>query len=270
MRTIEFTKSHGLGNDFILVDTRQFDMENIALDQLAKKWCARNFGIGADGLILAYPSKVADIKMRVINSDGSEPEMCGNGLRCFAKWLHSSKRIKSSTFTVETGAGIKTPSITQDRKTNTQQVEVDMGPAIIGDIKSITIDELTFKIHTVSMGNPHGVIFVDEINTEIFTKYGPQLATHAEFPEGINIEFTKITSPNNATVQVWERGAGATLACGTGACAVLAAGIITKQLYQEASIHLPGGSLSIFWDKPTNNITMTGPAEIIYTGSIDI
>lgn len=270
MKTIEFTKSHGLGNDFILVDTRDFEIDSLNISKLAQKWCDRNFGIGADGLILAYPSTVADIRMRVINSDGSEPEMCGNGLRCFAKWMHTSKTIRTNTFTVETAAGIKTPSITIDRNTKLSLVEVDMGAPVIGDIKSIKINDLTFEIHTVSMGNPHGIIFVDELNTDIFTTYGPQLATHPEFPNGANIEFTKIISPSNATVKVWERGAGPTLACGTGACAVLAAGLVSKRLYEEAKIQLPGGSLSIFWDKLTNNITMTGPAEIIYTGRIDI
>lgn len=278
-----FSKYHGLGNDFIILDgmTHSIKLEDIR--PIAKSICDRHTGIGADGIILALPSDHADLTMRVINADGSEPEMCGNGIRCIAKWAIDTNITSKKRFSIETLAGIKTPTIIHSTRSESV-IEVDMGPAILegknipvtngtdNNIinKALEADGKIYHYTAVSMGNPHAVFFTKSIDSIIIRDIGPTLSKHSEFPNGANIEFAEILTPNDAVVKVWERGAGETLACGTGACAVAVAGILTKQLEPKCTIRLPGGPLHIEWQHHTNNVIMTGPATAIFHGDIGL
>ena len=268
--TIKFSKLHGLGNDFIVIDALHQSLPDRPLDTLAQALCDRHFGIGADGLILVEKSNHSDLKMRVINSDGSEPQMCGNGIRCLAKFAYENKLVTKEVFSVETLAGVIVPAVIINNGVVTA-IEVDMGPPSLKTLDfPITIDGQAFRITTISMGNPHAVLFMDrpeDIDIEIL---GPQFERHSLFPERINTEFVRIESRSEATMRVWERGAGETLACGTGACAVLVAGVLNGHLDRKATIHLPGGSLLIEWLTPTQHVMMTGPATLVFEGEIEI
>ncbi|MFZ5943841.1 MAG: diaminopimelate epimerase [Bacillota bacterium] len=276
---MKFTKMHGLGNDFIILDTFTEDI-NGEYSSLAVKLCDRHFGIGADGLIFILPSDTADLKMRIINSDGSEAEMCGNGIRCFAKYVYDAGMVKDKTIRVETLAGIIVPEIIEGN-TNEIWVKVDMGqpqlersliPMAGGEGQAIkevlSIGDQTFAITAVSMGNPHCVIFLDDLEKIEIKHWGPLLEKHWAFPKKTNVEFVQIVNSRKALMKVWERGAGITLACGTGACAVLVAGVLNGYLDKKAEICLPGGNLDIEW-ADNGRIYMTGPAAEVFRGELD-
>jgi len=284
---INFVKMHGLGNDFILIDCINKSLgDSSFLSYLAKKLCDRNFGIGADGLILILPSSKADLRMRIFNYDGSEAQMCGNGIRCFAKYVYENKLVSKNKFTVETLAGIITPElIFQDLKDKkVLRVKVDMGtpklrrreipmtgedtPTLVDETLKIN-SEQTFKVTCVSMGNPHCIVFVDDVQSIQIDEIGPKIENHPFFPEKTNAEFIQIINNKELNFRVWERGVGETLACGTGACAALVAAVLNKKTDQEATIHLPGGDLDIRW-ADNKHIYMTGPAELVFKGKMEI
>ena len=275
---IKFTKMHGLGNDFILVDGEEIKINNLEYSELAKKICDRNFGIGADGLIIVNPADVksdTDTSWRIINSDGSEPQMCGNGIRCFAKYVYEKGIINKKKFSVQTLAGKIIPEI-QDNG----EIKVDMGEpilqaekipvAIINQEKIIShpieVQDKKFNFTPVSMGNPHCIIFSEDDTAQLARTYGSNIETHKYFPEKTNVEFVKILSKNSIKIDVWERGCGITLACGTGACACVVAGILNNYLDNKVSAQLPGGSLEIEWNKESNKVFMTGKSEFVCNG----
>ncbi|MEI8388865.1 MAG: diaminopimelate epimerase [bacterium] len=278
--TLKFTKMNGLGNDFIIVDGKEVSEKKLQYDILAKKMCDRNFGVGADGLIIVNPLDVianTDTSWRIINSDGSEPQMCGNGIRCFAKYVYEKGIIDKKKFTVWTLAGTITPEILDNG-----EVKVDMGKPILEAAKipviteeldcvinyPLEIDENEFNITAVSMGNPHCVIFTDNDTALLARKFGSKIETHPMFPEKTNVEFVKILSRNNIKIDVWERGCGITLACGTGACASTVAAILNDLTDYTVKADLPGGSLTIEWNKDQQDasVFMTGKSEFVFEG----
>lgn len=275
---MKFTKVHGLGNDFILVDaTKEKLPQN--LSALAEKLCNRHFGIGADGLVIIRPSKEADIGMHIINSDGSEAEMCGNAIRCVAKYVYEKGIIEKKEIQIETKAGIIVPEVKVDRKGTVDAVRVNMGaprlerkdipmegPAGKVVEESLKVGEHTFKITALSMGNPHCIIFVSDVETVPVSHWGPRIETHSAFPRKTNVEFVQVINRSELKMRVWERGAGQTLACGTGACASAVAACLRGFADRNVTVHLLGGSLHIEWLEQNNNVYMTGPAEEIFTG----
>lgn len=282
--TIRFSKLHGLGNDFVVVDALQQRLDGIDFPSLAQAVCDRHFGIGADGLILVLPSDHSDLRMRIFNADGSEPQMCGNGIRCFAKFAFENKLIEKEIFSVETLAGVIVPALIMENG-RVSQVEVDMGPPYLTRAEipmlgmpedepaievPVKIGDTTFHVTAVSMGNPHAVIFVGNVEEIEIDKTGPLFEHHPLFPERTNTEFVSILNRDEARMRVWERGSGETLACGTGACAVAIAGVITNRLNRKSTIHLPGGDLQIEWLQTNNHVIMTGPAHHVFDGEINI
>lgn len=275
--SIEFTKYHGLGNDFILIDNRESEQPVITPTQ-AVQLCDRHFGIGADGVIFALPGQSGtDYTMRIFNSDGSEPEMCGNGIRCLARFLADLEGKSSQViqYRIHTLAGVITPEVKSDG-----QVTVDMGeprllaseiPTTLGNQKVIDspleVAGQSWPVTCVSMGNPHCITFVEDVAAVAIEIIGPQFEHHPAFPQRTNTEFIQVVSPNYLIMRVWERGAGATLACGTGACAALVAGVLTHRCEHVAKVELPGGSLEIEWSALNSRLYMTGPAERVFTGT---
>jgi diaminopimelate epimerase len=278
---MNFTKMHGLGNDFIIVTGESKLPEQAA--ELAIKLCDRFFGIGADGLVYILPSEKADFMMRIMNSDGSEAEQCGNAIRCVSKYVYDHGMIGQTEISIETiGAGKQNVQLfLKDGKVDT--VRVDMGQPILKGIEvpttvdqdivkdyPIEVDGREFRFTAVSMGNPHCVIYVDDaINMDLQT-WGPKLETHPMFPRKINVEFVTVKSRDYADMRVWERGAGPTLACGTGACATLVASVLNGVTDREATISLKGGNLFIEWNDADNHVYMTGPAQEVYKGTVEI
>jgi len=262
-----FTKMQGLGNDFIMVDCFDIDMEcvlDIGDRKTVQKLCDRHFGIGADGVILILPSDNSDFRMRIFNPDGSEAEMCGNGIRCFAKFVYDLGITKEKTFTVETLAGIIKPRIVE------KGIMVDMGEPKVGDIGfNLTANEKTYQITEVSMGNPHAVIFVDNAEDYPVSDEGAAIETNKRFPNKTNVEFVEVVNDSEIIMRVWERGAGITLACGTGACASVVAGALNKKTGRNVTVHLLGGDLDIEW-AADNHVYMTGPAEFVFDGKIEV
>ncbi|EKE04136.1 MAG: hypothetical protein ACD_20C00104G0030 [uncultured bacterium] len=277
---VKFTKMHGLGNDFVLVDGYEFEKHNITYEELAKKICDRNFGVGADGLIIVNPIDVkadTDTTWRIFNSDGSEPQMCGNGIRCFAKYVYEKGIVSKKKFTISTLAGIITPEIL-----NSGEIRVDMGSPVFEASKiptsidhldciidyPIQVAEKEFNINAVSMGNPHCIIFTDEDTIKLAKEYGPAIEVHELFPEKTNVEFVKILSRDNVRINVWERGCGITLACGTGACASVVAAIVNNFVDNLVVAELPGGNLKIEWNqgKEGNRVFMSGRSEFVFHG----
>ena len=266
---MHFVKMHGLGNDFLLIEDQEA-RKIASIKDFAMAACNRHFGVGGDGIILILPSQKADIRMRIYNSDGSEAEMCGNGIRCLAKYAYERGLVHDPIFTVETEAGIIIPEIMlEDEKV--KSIRVDMGQPSLESTKiPVAVDKekiiqeplevlgKTFQITAVSMGNPHAVIF--EIPDQ-WKAFGEAIEKHPFFPRKTNVEFVRCFSPQQAEVKVWERGAGPTLACGTGACAVLVAGVLNQKLNRKAEIRLPGGSLTIEWSSEDQHIYMEGPAQ---------
>jgi len=276
---MKFTKMHGLGNDFIVVDEREKQLKTDFID-LAKKLCDRHLGIGADGLIRVLPSKTGDYKMEIINSDGSIPEMCGNGIRCFAKFIYDNEKKPKTEYKVETGAGILTPVLDVKNK-SVAGITVDMGEPILEPAKipmvgykenlnqSIRVFGEEYIFTAVSMGNPHIVIFGVDLKGLELNEVGPDLENHKAFPARTNVHFVNIISRNEIRVRHWERGAGETMACGTGACACVVAGVLGKKLERVVTVHVPGGDLKIRWDEKTNHVFMQGPAETVYEGDLN-
>jgi diaminopimelate epimerase len=279
---IEFSKYQGLGNDFILIDNRHQSNPVITPPQ-AVKLCDRHFGIGADGVIFALPGENgADYTMRIFNSDGSEPEMCGNGIRCLAKFIAdlTQKHEEGHFYRIQTLAGIITPQL------GTQgQVKVDMGipqyqaiaiPTTLVEAHSKVINQpllvagQTWSVTCVSMGNPHCVVFVEDVDSIPLQSIGPEFEHNPVFPQRINTEFIEVISPNYLKMRVWERGAGITLACGTGACASVVAGVLTQKTASICTVELPGGLLEIEWSPESGKVYMTGPGELVFTGQIEI
>jgi diaminopimelate epimerase len=274
---MKFTKMHGAGNDYVYVDGYSETVADPAA--LARELSDRHFGIGSDGLILILPSTVADVRMRMFNSDGSEAEMCGNGLRCVAKYAFDHGLVKSRAITVETGAGLLPVEMFTNVAGRVDRVRVNMGRPrltraeipMTGPADERVLDrelpvlDRTFHISCVSMGNPHCVIYVDEIDTFPVATYGPLIENHELFPRRTNVEFVQVLSPGEVRQRTWERGAGETLACGTGAAAVTVAGILTGRTGNRLLNHLAGGDLELTWDG-NGEVFMTGPAVEVFTG----
>ena len=281
MTLINFTKMQGLGNDFVILDYEEYKKANLTPDKLALKLCDRHFGIGADGLIIVNPhTKETDIGWIFYNSDGSIAQMCGNGIRCFAKYVYKKGYVNKKEFSVETKAGIIIPKILDDGR-----VKVNMGMPILEPQKipanvqnnlnfEITVQNKTFTANSVSMGNPHCVIFTYEDTKQFALKYGRDIEISNIFPEKTNVEFIKILSPSEINLDVWERGCGITLACGTGACASVVAGILNNLLENTVTVNLPGGKLLIEWegskDNVNYNVFMSGNADFSFEGKIEV
>jgi diaminopimelate epimerase len=282
---LRFTKMHGLGNDFILIDCRDNDLTGLnSLSGLSRKLCHRRFGIGADQVLLLYPSSIADFKMVIFNADGSEVEMCGNGIRCFAKYIWDRGLSEKEVLAVETAAGIIRPG------KSGQLVKVDMGePVLEGRLIPVNlpphpplgkggqggvidfplkIEDREFRITAVSMGNPHAVIFVDDVETFEVKKYGSLIEKHELFPRRINVEFIQVLDSGTLRMRVWERGSGETMACGTGASAAAVASNLRGFTGKRVKVILTGGELVIEW-KEDDHVYMTGPAVEVFEGSIN-
>jgi len=274
----------GIGNDFLFIDDRNHGIENhIPYHTLSRRLCDRRFGIGGDGMILILNSQVCDLQFRIFNSDGSEAQMCGNGMRCFARLVYEKQIIRKNEFSVETLAGKIIPRILFDKAGNIDAVKVDMGepildPATIPFVsnqsqvisEAVEIDGRQIMITAVSMGNPHAVIFVDSADRAPVLQLGPMIEKNPRFPEKTNVEFVEVISDNELKMKVWERGVGVTLACGTGACAALVAAHLNQKSSEQAVVHLDGGDLFIQWDRKTNHVYKTGPANMVFTGTIEI
>jgi diaminopimelate epimerase len=274
---MRFTKMHGAGNDYVYVDCiRQPPPKDPPA--LSRVISDRHFGVGSDGLILICPSEKADARMRMYNADGSEAEMCGNGVRCIAKFLYDHGHARKDRITLETGRGvlILEPEV-KDGKV--QRVRVDMGePILVADRipttlpgnppidAPLTVGDTTLAVTCVSMGNPHCVSFVDAITDTLVLVTGPKVEKHPAFPRRTNVEFIKINRRDDVHMRVWERGSGETLACGTGACAVAVAGVLSKRLDRRVTVHLLGGDLELDWSEKDNHVYMTGPATEVFEG----
>lgn len=277
---IKFTKMQGLGNDYVYMDAIHQKIENES--SLAQFVSNRHFGIGSDGLILICKSDIADFKMRMFNSDGSEAEMCGNGIRCVGKFVYDKGLTDKTTVTIETLAGIKTLELnTKDGKVET--VKVDMGEPILNpkEIPVISDEEPVknlmleaegrkFKFTCVSMGNPHAITEVEDTEKFDVEKYGKVLEIDKAFPNKTNVEFIQIVDKNHVKMRVWERGAGETLACGTGACATAVACYLNGKTDRNVEVELLGGKLYIEWNEENNHIYMTGPAVTVFEGMLEI
>ena len=273
--TLKFVKMEGIGNDFILTH----NVSERRIESLREKiafLCDRRRGVGADGLILVLPSKTADYRMRIFNSDGSEAEMCGNGIRCFTLYLKKTGLLKKKRLTVETLAGIIQTEISG------MVIKVNMGPPILEAplipvarqsgrviMEPIAVDGEYFKVTAVSMGNPHAVVYADILCDELVLEKGKKLESHPFFPKKANIEFVKVISRKEITMRVFERGCGETMACGTGACAAVVSGIVNNKNDNRVTVHLLGGDLAIEWDGELQHpVYMTGPARWIFKGDI--
>jgi diaminopimelate epimerase len=277
---MKFTKMHGLGNDYVYVNCFEEPLAGVDLPELARRVSDRHFGIGSDGLILIMPSERADFRMRVFNNDGSEAKNCGNGLRCVSKYVYDHGLTKQTTFTVETLGGIVTPVVTLGDGGKVAQVTIDMGePRLTRELipmtgepgeqvigQPLTIDGHTFTVTAVSMGNPHAVLFLDEVRDEDVVTFGPKIESHDWFPERTNVEFIQVLNRRELLFRVWERGSGVTLACGTGACAAAVAACLNGKTDREVTVHLAGGDLFIEWRESDNHVYMTGPATEVFHG----
>jgi diaminopimelate epimerase len=277
MAEFSFTKMHGLGNDFVMVDCLQGQLSDADLPKLALQTCDRHFGIGADGLVRILTSQVADYRMQIWNPDGSEAEMCGNASRCFGKYLFDRKMCVDRV-SAETLAGIKVIDIESEggiatnMVVNLEQPKLDAADIpIIGFTgrvisQPLMVGDTEYRITPVSVGNPHCVIFVDSVDDVDLEKVGPMVETHPAFPTKVNVEFAQVIKRDEAKMRVWERAAGVTLACGTGTCATLVAGVLNGLLDRKATVHLPGGDLIIEW-REDGDLYMIGPATEVFTGT---
>ena len=273
---MKFTKLHGCGNGYIYVNLFEETLENPA--EMSIKVSDHHFGIGSDGLITIGPSEIADFTMHIYNADGSEAEMCGNGVRCVGKYVYDHGLTDKTEVAVETGAGIKYLTLNVENG-KVATVRVDMGEPIFAPEQipvvaegnpvlqePITVGEKEWKMTCVSMGNPHAVVFVDDVKEFPLETYGPLFENHERFPKRTNTEFVKVVSPTEAYMRVWERGSAETWACGTGTCATVVACILNGLTERKVLVHLLGGDLVIEWDKETNHVFMTGPATEVFSG----
>ena len=277
---MKFTKWQGCGNDFVLIDCREQPLSDYGA--FAKQVCDRHYGIGGDGILVVLPSEKADFRMRIFNTDGSEAEMCGNGIRCFARYLYDNGITTKKKFTVETGAGILVPEIIEENGTVTG-VCVDMGEPVLEADKipmvgygsarvvnePVEVAGRKWRITGVSMGNPHCVVFVDDMKATPIEEVGPVFETQARYPKKTNTEFVQVLDRSHMRMRVWERGAAITLACGTGACATLTAAVLNDLTDRKAEIQLDGGKLVIEWNEADNHLYMTGPAVQVFAGDIE-
>ncbi|MDE6107981.1 MAG: diaminopimelate epimerase [Oscillospiraceae bacterium] len=260
---MHFTKMQGIGNDYVYLNC--MDGEPREPGKLAVAVSDRHFGIGSDGLICVCPSKRADFRMRMFNADGSEGEMCGNGIRCLGKFVYDQGLTRATTLKVETLAGIKTLELHPEDGYITS-VTVDMGAPEVELPRELFVKGKTYTAYPVSMGNPHAVIFEQDIEKLDLTTLGPDFEHHPGFPNRTNTEFVEVLGRDRLKMRVWERGSGETLACGTGACAALVAAVAAGKADRSATVQLLGGELSITWDGKTGHIFMTGPAVTVYEG----
>ena len=274
---MKFTKMHGIGNDYVYVQTfGQPPPHDPA--RLAIAISDRHYGVGSDGLILIMPSVEADARMRMFNADGSEGEMCGNGVRCVAKYLYDHGLACNDRLKVETGRGVLTLDL-EVSSGKVQRVRVDMGPPILqaSDIPTlleghppldvpISLMERRLEVTAVSMGNPHAVIYVNDTSNFPLETFGPALEHHPAFPRRVNVHIVQVIGPQEVTMRTWERGSGLTLACGTGACAVCVAGVLTGRTARRIVAHLPGGDLELYWQGEGSSVFMTGPATEVFSG----
>lgn len=277
MPKLKFTKMHGTGNDFIIINALNSSPETLRkLKRRISFLANRRFGVGADQVLLILPSQKANFKMKIFNADGSDVEMCGNGIRCFFKYLHENKITKKKEITIETKGGIVTPRFKGDL------IEVDMGEPILscrqipvnwdGELinRTLSLPDIKFQITCVSMGNPHCVIFVKNAKNFPVSIYGPQLEKYHLFPKKTNVEFVEAIDPNHIRMRVWERGVGETLACGSGACAAVIASFLNKKTKRKVKVDLEGGTLNIYWNKKDNHVYMIGPAKTVYHGVVEL
>ena len=287
---MRFTKMHGLGNDYVYVNCFKEKVENPA--ELAQIISDRHRGIGSDGLILIDQSQTADVRMRIFNADGSEAEMCGNGIRCVAKYAYEHKLADAggkisvpgqppfpTSLNIETGSGVLTVGLDTDDQDKVQNVCVDMGQPLLSS-RDIPVDLPTkevieqpmmfqsraFVMTCVSMGNPHAVFFCNDLSAVDIGKFGPIIECHSIFPNRINVHFVQVNKPTEFTVRTWERGSGITMACGSGACACCVAGVLTGRMKRICTAHLPGGDLDLNWCENDNCVYMTGPAVEVFEG----
>jgi diaminopimelate epimerase len=276
-KRMKFTKMHGAGNDYVYVDCFTETLSQPA-EKLAVAIADRHFGVGGDGLILIEPSTVADARMRMFNADGSQAEMCGNGIRCVAKYVYDHGICRSDSLKIETACGVLQLSV-QTRAGKVESVTVDMGEPITNaekvptTLSSESVVDLPaefagheFRVTAVSMGNPHCVIFVPQATDELVLGLGPKIETDPRFPNRTNVEFVEVVSPSELRQRTWERGSGETLACGTGASAVCVAGVLSGRCEREVLIHLRGGDLKLRWDPESNHVFMTGGAAEVFCG----
>lgn len=277
---MKFTKMHGIGNDYVYVNCFEETVENPA--KVAQFVSDRHFGIGSDGLILIKPSPVADCEMDMYNMDGSQGAMCGNGIRCVAKYVYDHGLVSKPTLHIATKSGIKELELTvEDQKVSL--VKVNMGAPILkaSEIpilssqeqvinQPLSLDQNLYHITGVSMGNPHAIVYMDDVDQLDIEKIGPKFENHPIFPDRINTEFVKVIDRHTVQMRVWERGSGETLACGTGACAVAVSSILNGFTEDEVTVKLLGGDLKIFWDRQANLVYMTGPATTVFEGEISL
>ena len=277
---MKFTKMHGIGNDYVYVNCFKETVEHPS--EVAIKVSDRHFGIGSDGLILIKPSEVADGKMEMYNADGSQGAMCGNGIRCVAKYMYDYGITDKTSISVETKSGIKYLDLTiKDGKVDT--VKVNMGTPILKAVdipvrsekeqvidEPVMVDGKEWKITCVSMGNPHAITYIDDVKNLEIEKIGPKFENHEIFPDRVNTEFVHVIDRNTVEMRVWERGSGETLACGTGSCAVAVSSILNGLTEEEVTVKLLGGDLKIFWDRTENKVYMTGSATTVFDGEINL
>ena len=278
---MRFTKMHGAGNDYVYVDCFRDPTPSNPVE-LSRAISDRHFGVGSDGLILICPSQVADARMRMFNADGSEAEMCGNGIRCVAKYLYDHEVVRKPVLRIETGRGV----LALDLETEggvVRRVRVDMGEPILESARiptalpgnppinaSLEAGSQTLAVTCVSMGNPHCVSFTDELTDSLVRGLGPLIENHVKFPRRTNAGFVRVNGRREVTARVWERGSGETLACGTGACAIAVAGVLTGRTERRVGVRLPGGMLQLEWSDSNNHVYLTGPAVEVFSGDWSI
>lgn len=272
---------HGCGNDYVYINCFDYHIENP--NELSKFVSDRHFGIGSDGLVLIMPSETCDFRMRMFNADGSEAQMCGNASRCIAKYVYDHRMTSKKEFTLETLAGVKILKVFTNAQNLVEKVTVNMGEPILKPVdipvisknadicinEPITVLGQEEYMTCVSMGNPHAVYFVDDVETMDLEKIGPAHEHHSAFPARVNSEFVKVYDRSHARMRVWERGSGETWACGTGSCATLVACVLNDKTDRKITLDLNGGSLDLYWDKDTNCVFMTGPATTVFDGVIE-
>jgi diaminopimelate epimerase len=274
---MRFTKMQGAGNDYIYLDCFHHSTPGDPAG-LSRAISDRHFGVGSDGLILICPSEKADARMRMFNADGSEAEMCGNGLRCLAKYVYEHGLVRKPSLQVETGRGVLRVDL-EIAGGAVRQATIDMGEPILEAAQisttlpgnpptdqALRVSDQVYRVTCLSMGNPHCIMFVDSITDALVLGIGPRIETHSAFPKRTNVEFVRVNNPDDVTVRVWERGSGETLACGTGACAVAVAGVLTGRTQRSIVAHLRGGDLRLNWSESDNHVYLTGPAVEVFSG----
>lgn len=275
---MKFTKMQGIGNDYIYFNCFEEAIENPA--ELSRRLSDRRFGIGGDGICLIKPSDRADAFMDLYNADGSRAMMCGNGIRCVGKYVYERGICRRDVLKIDTLSGVKTLYLTVENGIVTA-VKVNMGEPILEPAKipttlpsnlkqKIQANDTEYEVTAVSMGNPHSVIFTDEVDTLDLEKIGPALENHPVFPERVNTEFVQVLGPHEVRMRVWERGSRETWACGTGACATVVACVLNGKTERDVTVHLRGGDLTIFWNEKTGEVEMTGPAQFVFDGTVEI